>query len=293
MPTRSSLLVHRPRPAAPRPGSTPRLPASMPRPIAQVRTPTGGHELVSEHRATEPERGREQSRPAAWPCGCRSDSTRLRGIASAAGRCLALDGGHPGGAVSRDGELRPCRPPARRRASSTSMSGLGAGQSPYPEAGLRWPTAPMSMNRLPQASASARTRSESPSGSLVLAATMLGNGSGCRGMGSQPSRSSSSSDGYSGGQRPGQVRRAWPAARRGPAGRAAGPSARWPGTPALWATMVTGPSASWMTWCEVGDPAGQVALVPAERAARRRRRAAWRRAGSASGPRRARGGPAR
>ena len=40
----------------------------------------------------------------------------------------------------------------------------------------------------------------------------------------------------------------WPAAPPGPAGRAAGPSARWSGTPALWATMVTGASASWMTW---------------------------------------------
>ena len=42
MPARSSFLVSEPSCAAPARGSTPRLPASTPRPIAQVRMPTWG-----------------------------------------------------------------------------------------------------------------------------------------------------------------------------------------------------------------------------------------------------------
>ena len=52
--------------------------------------------------------------------------------------------------------------------------------------GLRCPTAPTSTSRLPHACGERRDALELPSGSLLLAATMLGNGSGARGVGSQP-----------------------------------------------------------------------------------------------------------
>jgi len=69
---------------------------------------------------------------------------------------------------------------------SSFTNSTARGHSPYPEAGLRWPTAPTSTIRLPHALASRVTSSIRARGSFVLAATMLGNGSRVRGVGSQP-----------------------------------------------------------------------------------------------------------
>ena len=72
------------------------------------------------------------------------------------------------------------------RADIAAMYCSAAGHGPKPEAGLRWPTFPRSSSRLPQPCASSATRSKRASGSLRLAATMLGNGRRSRGTGSQP-----------------------------------------------------------------------------------------------------------
>jgi len=54
------------------------------------------------------------------------------------------------------------------------MSASASFHSPNPAAALTWPTAPIFFGRLPQTRAKSASRSKLPSGSLVLAATMLG-----------------------------------------------------------------------------------------------------------------------
>src|ERR1041385_5007392 len=58
-----------------------------------------------------------------------------------------------------------------------------SGQSPNPDSPLICPAAPMSTNRLPQARANSRARCIVRYGSVLLATTMVGNGSRSRGTG--------------------------------------------------------------------------------------------------------------
>src|SRR6478736_7412 len=131
---------------------------------------------------------------------------------------------------------------------STWSRASAPGQSPKPDAGLRWPTGPMSMKRLPQSCARLRTFSTSPSASLLLAATMLGKGSRARGTGSQPDSSSWVSVGYTGGS---GLARSGGVARRAPrTGRSCcRAQCTVVSTPALCATMVTGWPTSRTTCC--------------------------------------------
>ena len=146
------------------------------------------HEPVGEHRARRG-RGPRRRRP-----GHRRGDARRRPGRPPGGR----DAGATGPARARS-VVMPVR--ARARGSSGTRPGRArtapAAQpvdqldrlratSPNPEAGFRWPTAPRSCTRLPHAAARLRSRTGLPSGSLLLAATMLGNGSGRRGIGSQP-----------------------------------------------------------------------------------------------------------
>ena len=104
----------------------------------------------------------------------------------------------------------------------------------------------------------------SPSASLVLAATMLGNRSGSGGMGSQPLSRSSSSDGYSAGSGLAEV------GRRGQEGSTdrqvvlPGPVDRGQDAGAV---GHDGDRRAGVLddLVQVGHPTGQVALVPVER----------------------------
>ena len=164
-----------------------------------------GHELVGEHRAPEAERGGDQPGQRrgglllGWPR--RGADDVVRGAHGA----VALDHGHAADELRQvaHGRVRTCAAPSR--SSGDQLDRL----RPLAEPGGRVEVADGAerVHPAPPALARARSRTGLPSGSSVLAATMLGNGSGRRGIGSQPCARSSAIDGYSGGQLVGEGRR--------------------------------------------------------------------------------------
>ena len=293
MPTRSSLLVTAPSCLAAAAGSSPSVAgdhaqADRPGEDADLRD-----ELVPEHRHR---RGPAPRRP-------RRGRRSSQGGAGVDRRPVTPASGTVGVDVPRGSSMRSCACGFDRAAGAgaralctaaqTSSRASAPGHSPYPEAGLRWPTGPMSMNRLPHASARARSRHRVAE-RVVACWPRRCWGTAAAARDGQPAvllaaRRARGTPAGSGRARSGGVARSAPRTGRSCC------RAQWTvvSTPALWATMVTGRAGVLDDLVEVGHPAGEVALVPLERGNDDGVRAAWRRAASASGPRRARGGPAR
>ena len=166
---------------------------------------------------------------------------------------------HPLADMRHDG--RPGSRPLRcGDAESSRRSSSATGHGPYPDAGLRCPTGPSSTNRLPHDFANSRARPRRVSGSLLLAATMLGNGNAWRGNGNQPFIRSASIVGYPAGI--GDARSAGAARSAPQTPRIGCDAAQWATiiTPALCATMITGPSMSVRARSTAATRAAQLSL---------------------------------
>ena len=224
MPTRSSFLVTRPSCLLPDRGSTPRFAAATPEADRPGEDPDLRDEAVSEHRPAEPEGHHDQGNrdvdPGGAGCVRRSPAGSPAGSSSSTvGRVSMTVIAQP--ATSRRGSAACNMPP------STSSSASAPGHSPYPEAGLRCPTGPMSMNRLPQASARAAHVVEVAQRVVGAGRDDAGEPQPLPGKRQPAAGLELAQRGVRRGQRPGQVRRG---GQQGPAHRQVvlrGPSARW------------------------------------------------------------------